>query len=151
MPNVFAFWKAYHKQRNTVFPRAEWKSKRILAFPVHIADPGHWTLSIAVNTNWATPLSIRPHVDVYHLDSLPDNPQHRKLSESFARHIFQLEDTDYCQVHEVAVPRQPHFSNDCGLYPAHFMKIFLTDVEKGLLACINVSASILLCYLLIPL
>jgi hypothetical protein len=139
MPNRIAHWKAFKPVMNRGKVNETWKTRQILAFPVHTDSPGHWTLGIAVNKKWGILPSVRPEIEVFHLDSLPHDEKHREIAEQFARHAFQLTKDDECQVIEVAVPYQPFGSNDCGLYPAHFLKIFLSDIDNGLSICRKVS------------
>jgi len=40
----------------------------------------------------------------------------------------------------IPVPRQGEFSNDCGLYAVHFLRIFLGDVPAALQFCEKVSS-----------
>jgi Ulp1 family protease len=139
MPNVLNHWNVFHTKEDPLQPRESWKSKRLLAFPIHTSNPGHWTLAVAINHSWNVSPKRAPQIDVFHFDSFPDSPQHRKKAEKFARYAFQLEKGNLCRVIEVAVPRQTTWSNDCGLYPSHFLKIFLSDVEKALSVCMKVS------------
>jgi Ulp1 family protease len=115
--------------------KPSWKSKRILAYPVHTPSPGHWTLAIAVDMTWRSSQKGSRKINIFHFDSLPVGNEHRDLAEKFGRHAFEVADSEELKVFEVPIPNQPAYSNDCGLYPSHFLKIFLSDIEKYLDFC----------------
>ena len=125
-------------------PKQHW-THRFIAFPFHSNEPGHWTLCIAVNMKWKRGCSQAEleamrsgHWTLLHFDSLSKNSKIEQDAIEYARHIFEL--TAEATVDSIQVPalKQPAGSMDCGLYPFHFLRVFLTDREKYLELCLQV-------------
>jgi hypothetical protein len=122
------------------------KSRRVIAFPVHVDVPKHWTLGIAVNTSYRSQKPGDPPADnatanwhLFHFDSHPCQPQSRTFARGFTRWALELPESQALAETEVPVPRQPGDSNDCGLYPAQFLMCFLADMDNYIQHCITVS------------
>jgi Ulp1 family protease len=109
---------------------------------MHLESPRHWTLGIAVNLDWDvqqengqnTSRWIVLHFDSHHCSEVP-----KKRAVAFARWFLDLPPKTALKLYEVPVPSQPPGSNDCGLYPAHFWKVFLHDPVQYLKLCTTVN------------
>lgn len=117
---------------------------RVVAYPVHADDSNiefaHWTLGLLVNISWKKGTVLQEAHDwhVFHFDSLCCNERSLPNATDIARRILNGGEEILIQSHEVSVPRQPPGSNNCGLYPAHFLRIFLSDVEGHIQHCLSV-------------
>ena len=116
--------------------------KQIIAFPIFSDEgnggPAHWTLGTLVDVNWQREgLEIQndPSWHLFHFDSTLCNLENRETANAIGRFILQKVPFKFM---EIPVPIQSPTSNDCGLYPAHFLRIFLTDVEKSIKFCFYV-------------
>lgn len=120
-------------------------SKRIIAYPVHAAEgasgSAHWTLGVLVNRSWERNEDAQVGHDwvLLHFDTLHCNDKSESNAMKVARFISQ-KGSDI-ELIDVPVPRQPPLSNNCGLYPAHLLKIFLSNVERSIKDCTAVSIS----------
>jgi Ulp1 family protease len=136
MPAAVEHWWLYTEK---AVAKGRWREKRVIAFPVHSKFPAHWTLAIAVNTNYHPETPSPPNIQLFHFDSCPCNSGSHDKAVKFARFAFNLGKEEKLVAYEVPVPYQPTSSNDCGLYPAHFLKIFLNNVDKSVEFCQRVS------------
>jgi hypothetical protein len=121
-------------------PSPEWKRRWIIAFPMHMDD--HWTLGIAVNKKHSINLE---DWHLFHFNSLVMNSAPRAIERvrTFAQFALgKIQDRAQISYHEIPVPRQKAGSNDCGLWPAHFLGIFLEDSERFIQYCCSVIYSI---------
>jgi hypothetical protein len=125
------------------------KDKRLIAFPVFAEDgnkgPAHWTLGILYNALWKENLSnhLSKQTDyewmLFHFDSARCNKQSKINAISLAQFLTKTDFKKDIKFIEVLVPLQGSFSNDCGLYPAHYLKLFCLDVEDSIAYCTSVS------------
>lgn len=105
-------------------PPAHWKTKRIIAYPVH--SPGHWTLGILVNKLWQ---EQGENWVAYHFDSFKCNEYALPTALAFGQYVTGIRHRCDLPIKEVPVPQQRAGSNDCGLWTAHYLKIFLKDID----------------------
>jgi hypothetical protein len=111
----------------------------IIAFPVHAAalsGPDHWSLGILVNELYN---ASRQNQDkqwiLFHFDSFPGcNENSKPNAIEIAKFIIDAKSIDVEFV-EVPVPMQSPISNDCGLFPAHFLRIFLRNPDLSIKVC----------------
>lgn len=113
------------QRRRRVYPLIEWTSKRIIAFPVH--SPGHWTLGIVINYSWRT--EQKADWRAFHLDSYPCNQEAIKTAHKIALFVTGIKHRYELSIKEIPVPGQRTSSNDCGLWPAHYLRVFLKERE----------------------
>jgi Ulp1 family protease len=137
MPAYVEHWEKYTER---AIAKERWRAKRIIAFPVHSKLPEHWTLAIAVNTSYQAENPPIRSIKLFHFDSFPCDSGSRAKAEKFTRFALNLSDGEELAVYEVPVPYQPTYSSDCGLYPAHFLKIFLNNADKAIDFCQKVSS-----------
>jgi Ulp1 family protease len=116
-----------------------WRKHKYIACVIYstttedfVSGKGHYTLGIVINLNWEEDdeVPINPKWLSLHFDSL-----HGSTGDSTKRELNGITrfiagpdygDLDYV---EVAIPQQSGGSNDCGLYPPHFFRIFLQNPE----------------------
>jgi hypothetical protein len=139
LPATVGNWSTLKHTNRIPRPIKEWRQRRLLAFTVFHDKPGHWTLAIAVNMNYNAGIDNSPNISVFHFDSLPIQTKSIAFAEEYARYAFQLTKAEKSKAFEIPVPFQPASSNDCGLYPAHFLKIFLKDIDKAIEFCVKVG------------
>lgn len=129
------------KRANATNVSEETRNKRVVAYPVHAqkAFPGaeHWTLAVMVNENWVEGAEHQTNQrwQIFHFDTLHCNANSKINAVKTALFIAESSDDSEIDFCEVAVPYQPAGSNDCGLYPAHFLKIFLSNIDKSISIC----------------
>ena len=117
-------------------PKRSLSNYRFVASPINGIN--HWALMILVNparkeneiaprTTWTLLYfdSLRGAVLVY-------------IAEKFARALLGLGKDDKLEVIKVPTLSQPN-AVDCGLYPAHFLRTFLSDPGENLKHCLTVS------------
>lgn len=121
------------RTRSLPSPLESWKTRRIIAYPVH--SPGHWTLAILVNKLW---LEKGQNWIVYHFDSFKCNEYALPTALSFGQYVTGIKHRRDLPIKEVPVPQQSPDSNDCGLWTAHFLKVFLKDVDFFINFCDSV-------------
>jgi hypothetical protein len=121
------------------------KHFRVIAFPVHADNShsgiAHWTLGILVNTLWKTGCKkqISFKWTLFHMDSAHCNPNNIKNATRIAQYVTKTEFKSEIKVIDLPVPTQ-NGSSDCGLYPAHFLRTFLRDVDYFINYCSSVSS-----------
>lgn len=143
----FLMWRGYYASKRKPVPPSSWKiSKqyadyRLIAFPVHISNPLHFTLGIMVNLKWKPGAKYRKASSwtLLHLDSCPCNRNSQIYALGFGKYLLELDSNTKVKVIEVPVIKQALNSNDCGFYPAHFLDIILQDVDFYIQQCIEVS------------
>jgi Ulp1 family protease len=118
---------------------------RLFAF-VGIED-NHYTLNIVLNENWkaskANPLPPKWHL--LHFDSFRADTKNGawtknlKMAKKFALWALNMDSNDSLQVFDIPVPQQDSDSNDCGLCATHFLRVFLSDIQRAWDFCIQVS------------
>jgi len=125
--------------RYYIRPYEAWRYKQILAFPVH--TPGHWTLGVLVNTAYRQDGGEeQPQWGLYHFDSYPSRTDATKrVSVAFAQFATGTRDSNDIRFIDIPVPGQKANSNDCALWPAHYLQIFLENLEELLKYCSSVS------------
>lgn len=124
-------------------PRPLFK-KRIIAFPFHSKLSQHWTLGILVNLNWkpddtlGAEAAMLPDWRLLYFDSMGANSDIMERARQFSTFLVEVSDTD---VKSVCVPTLMQRSNsmDCGLYPFHFLRVFLRDRNRLIQYCTSVS------------
>jgi Ulp1 family protease len=89
--------------------------------------------------NYNVGINNSPNISVFHFNSLPTQTKSIACAEEYDRYVFQLTKAEKSKAFEVPVPFQPASSNDCGHYPAHFLKIFLKDIDKAIKFCVKVG------------
>lgn len=118
-------------------------NKRIIAFPVHASGGAsgwpHWTLGIVVNRKWEKSEEVQIQHDwiLFHFDTMHCNDDSELNAVKVATFITQSNSN--IKLIDIPVPKQPSLSNDCGLYPAHFLKIFLSNINRSIEECTAVS------------
>lgn len=138
----FIRWASSVKYGNPTQPlKPERLQCRIIAFPIHISDPPHWTLGIIVNTSWQAQTDATKHPTwvILHLDSCHCSNRSMQLALDFTCYLLGIKEKDSVKKYEIPVPSQAPKSQDCGLYPAHFLKIFLTNPDEMIRYCTSVS------------
>jgi Ulp1 family protease len=121
-----------------------WKSNvkynefRLIAFPVHVQNPHHFTLGIMVNLHWKIGQNDQKWT-LFHLDSMPCHLESRKHALAFGKHLLGLDPEVEIEGIEVPVIHQSSGSNDCGFFPAYFLELFLSDVDYYIEQCLEVS------------
>jgi hypothetical protein len=124
----------------------ELQDKRLIAFPVFAADsdqgPSHWTLGILYNARWQNNLLRQADHEwtLFHFDSAHCNLQSKDNAISLAQFLTKTDFKKDIKFIDVLVPLQDPYSNNCGLYPAHFLKHFCFDVEDSIIYCTSVCA-----------
>lgn len=120
--------------------------KRILAFPVHSKTFQHWTLGILVNLKWSSrKATTNERTDeewrLFHFDSLGCIKDVMRQAQEFASYLVELPTTS---IMATMIPClvQPSMSNDCGLYPFHFLRVFLRDRERSIHYCLQVCSPV---------
>ena len=123
-----------------ILPIPRWKRRWIVAFPVHNDYPGHWTMGLLVTLKYSTG---GQDWRLFHFNSLvlPTQITSERRCLTFAQFVLRCADSRFIKFVDVPVPEQAEESNDCGLYPAHFLKVFLSDPEKFIKHCTSVSSS----------
>jgi Ulp1 family protease len=120
-------------------------TRRLFAF-VGIED-SHFTLNIVLNDNWREPKlkPLHPKWMLFHFDSLRTATRqgewtlNLKNAKGFALWALDIRDKDKLDIFDTPVPQQASASNDCGLFAAHFLRVFLNDIQKSRDFCIQVS------------
>jgi Ulp1 family protease len=96
----------------------------------------HFSLGIIVNPNWGT--DKPPQWILLHLDSRAQMTNHCSRAHAFAAWLMET-DQESIKVIRVPTPQERSGSNDCGLYTAHYLKIFLDDDEVALMFTLHVG------------
>ena len=114
----------------------------MLAFPVH--SPAHWTLGLLVNLAWTKDDKKGvPEWMLFHFDSHPTNVDYPLIiARHFAKCITGVKHRRDISIKDVPVPGQKTHSNDCGLWPAHYLKVILQDPDFIIDFCRTVSQSL---------
>lgn len=122
-------------------PYEYWNSLRIIAFPIFAKSPNHWTLGILVNKFWQSDKATQTKFNwvLLHFDSLPCNNSSIANGAQFAKFVTSSMDAKPIEIIDVPVPKQATHSNDCGLWPAHYLRTFLNDREFFIDYCTTVS------------
>jgi hypothetical protein len=130
--------KKKDKMRTHMRPRTRWPARWILAFPVFVEDPSHWTLGILVNKSYGTAV---PDWSVFHFNSLllENEVQSDQRCLDFAHFILSESLSNEVTLFNIPVPSQKGMSNDCGLWGAHYLRIFLEDADKFIKYCSSVG------------
>lgn len=121
--------------------------KRIVAFPVHTEHPNHWTLGILVNLNWTEAKQFtlgrsEENWCLFHFDSSGQDKSIMDSARQFASFILELPSPQCINAFMIPALEQPAESNDCGLYPFHFLRVFLRDRERNIEYCLRDLSSI---------
>lgn len=132
-----------HDKPDEPVPMEYWKNMRIIAFPIFAKSPNHWTLGILVNVLWQPNKAIQTKFDwvLLHFDSLPCNESSTANGILFAKFVVAMKGNKTIQCVDVPVPKQASHSNDCGLWPAHYLRTFLNDREFFISHCTSVRFS----------
>lgn len=141
--DLFYIWRGLFERDPKKEHTTPWKSSvvysdhHIIAYPIHVREPPHFTLGIMANLNWQN--GPEKEWVVFHFDSYPCSPMSLIFAMEFGKHLLSL--GLQAKVKEVNVPviRQPSGSNDCGLYPSHFLDIILQDVDHCINECLKVK------------
>jgi hypothetical protein len=119
------------------------RSYRLIAFPVYTAanksGSSHWTLGILYNQLWNKTSSPQLEFDwhLFHFNSLVNcNRETAVTATEAAQYLTKTDFKVDIKYVEVPVPRQE--GCDCGLYPAHFLKVFLCDLDASIEHCLSV-------------
>lgn len=147
----FVVWRAQHKRKVQSELPSQWTKPqfychhRLIAFPVHIEAPLHFTLGIMVNLKWNRLSALRGTDWVLlHFDSCHSSPTSQRHALGFGRYLAELDSKAKVRVFEVPLVRQPTNSNDCGFYPSYVLDIILRDIDYYIQRCMevcNISAS----------
>jgi hypothetical protein len=135
------------RQVHTNAPR-DFVNKWIIVFPVHAglsSGSEHWTLGILVNVKHDKDRIEQPLKEwhLFHFNSLPGcNSKSKSNAIGIAQYLTYTDDEEDICFREIPVPRQGFGSNDCGLYPSHFMKIFLGHPEFFIKYCLVCGLSL---------
>jgi len=123
-------------------PSSDLPAHQLIAFPIHLWDPPHFSLGLLFNRNWKEKQPSKSPEDwvVLHVDSLNCTTRCKDYAVRFAKYAIGLDNDD--DVKYVAVPavQQDVKSNDCALYPAYYLDTILTDIPASIARCIEVSA-----------
>lgn len=125
------------KKKRKVYPLIEWTTKRIIAFPVH--SPGHWTLGITVNHAWGT--GNKAEWVIFHFDSFPFEGSSKSTAQKIGQFVTNVHHRKDIPIKSIPVPGQKTNTNDCALWPAHYLKIFLKDPDFFIEHCNSVCGS----------
>ena len=99
-----------------------------------------------VNRTWKQPNRLKnPNWALFHFDSHVCTAASQHYALGFGKYLLEIDRNASVDVFEVPVIPQPPLSNDCGLYPAHFLSIILRDVDRYLAKCVEVSDYNLVC------
>ena len=127
--------------------RQYWIRKRLVAYPVHTTDPfEHWSLGVVYNRKWDASrhpkgIDMKPEDMEWchlHYDSLTVKASFIR-SKRIAEFILDRDSRSFDH-HSVTTIKQPEESNDCALYPPHFLRIIICDLEKQLEFALKVRA-----------
>jgi hypothetical protein len=116
-------------QLRPVPPVTDWRDRQVVAYPVH--SPNHWTLGVLINLAWdKRDEEVVPIKWVgLHFDSFPCNTEALLTAQTIGRHITGINSRSDLAFVNVPVPGQRKHSNDCALWPAHYLKMFLQDIQ----------------------
>ena len=135
--SLFASWLARRKHDPNPPPPSSFRNprpiqqSRYVAFPLHEDSPGHWTLCILVNLKWIHGKRKKPRGWIcLHLDSFYSSPSMSRIIQDYSKYLLEPETDEDLPFFHIPVAQQPVGSNDCGLYPAHYLRIFLQDPEQ---------------------
>jgi hypothetical protein len=117
---------------------------RLVAFAT--IEDFHFTLGILINLNWKKPDSL-PSWRLFHFDSLNGTylANNKLNARKFGAFLAGIRIKDL-PITEVPVPMQGPGSNTCGLFAAHFLRIFLDDIDKSIEFCTKVCFGYGLCH-----
>lgn len=136
--------KKKNQRSRAAVPSDTLRNKRVIAYPVHADEssgPPHWTLGILVNKSWDRNADTQAdrRWSLLHFDTAHCNSSSESNALAVAKFIAGFKSNLEIEIVDVPVPKQPALSNDCGLYPAHFLKIFLSNIDKSIEECTTVS------------
>jgi hypothetical protein len=116
---------------------ATWRNRQIIAFPVHSTN--HWTLGMVVNIAWDSDGDegdvFSPVWVGFHFDSYPCNSEAMATAHKLGLQLTGITRRKDLKFTEIPVPGQASRSNDCALWPAHYLKTFLQDIDKFIEYC----------------
>ena len=139
--DLFCVWRSYYNQQKQI-PLSVWKPEklspknRLIAFPLHLEDPPHFTLGVLVLIDsvdsGSNDSDERTDWVLLHFDSSPCSPRSKELALEYGKFVLGLDDDKDIEYLEAPVIHQEPGSNDCGFYPAHFLNVILVDIDGSM-------------------
>lgn len=107
---------------------SEWRQHQIIAYPVYSVQ--HWSLALLVNLAWSDIQTDVVSVDWtgFHFDSYPTGKDAIRTAKAVGQHLTGIKHRRNLRFIEVPVPGQKQYTNDCALWPAHYLRTFLENI-----------------------